>query len=127
VGCGGDSGWPLPWVIFRGCGHEPGVLVAVLYLPRGVRNALLARFRTDFGVTTVAFSEAGSGTSDMTETLEPTAVQIRSLSAEIEDVRSRYTVQLRIPPRRGGQGVLEEIPALPSVERVSMAGLGEVE
>jgi len=103
------------------------VLVAVLYVPRGVRNALLARFRTDFGVTTVAFSEAGSGTSDVTETLEPTAVQIRSLSVEIEDVRSRYTVQLRIPPRRGGQGVFEEIPALPSVERVSMAGLGEVE
>ena len=103
------------------------VVVAVLYLLRGVRNALLARFRTYSGVMTVAFSDAGSGMSDVTAMPERHGAQIRSLSAEIEEGRSRYTVQLRIPLRRCVQAVLEEISALPRVERGSMTGLREVE
>ncbi|HEX2181794.1 MAG TPA: MgtC/SapB family protein [Rubrobacteraceae bacterium] len=103
------------------------VVVAVLYLLREVRNALLARFRTDFGVLTVDYSVQGRGINEVTEALENHGVQIRSLGAELEGGRSRYTLQLRIPPRRGVQQALEEVSALPGVERVSVTGLREVE
>jgi len=49
---------------------------------------------------TVAFSDAGSSMSDVTETLERQGVEIRSLSAEVEGGHSRYTIQVRIPPGR---------------------------
>ena len=75
----------------------------------------------------VAFSDAGSAKNEVTGTLERYGVQIRSLGVEIEDGRSRYTVRLRIPPRRGVQEALKEISTLPGVERVSVSGLREVE
>ncbi len=103
------------------------VVIAALYLLRGVRNRLLARFRTEFGVLKLAFSGTGGGIGGATETLERHSVQIRSLGAELEGERSHYTIQLRIPPRRGVQGGLEEISALPGVERVSVTGLREIE
>ena len=87
----------------------------------------LARFAADSGVLNVAFSDIGGSMSEVTETLERHGVEIRSLSAEIEDGRSRYTIQIRIPPRRGFQEALEEISALPGVERLSVTGLREVE
>lgn len=99
----------------------------MLYLLRGVRNTLLARFRTNLGVLSVAFSGQGRGINEVTRILERHGLQIRSLGAELEAEESRYTLQLRIPPRRGVQGPLEEIFALPGVERVSMTGLREVE
>ncbi len=102
-------------------------VLAVLYLLRGVRNALLARFRTDFGVLSVAFSGSGRGINEVTRIMERGGLQIRSLSVELEAGESRYTLQLRIPPRRSVQCPLEEICALPGVERVSMTGLREVE
>jgi putative Mg2+ transporter-C (MgtC) family protein len=103
------------------------VVVAVLYLLREVRNLFLARFATDTGVLNVAFSDIGGSMSEVTETLERHGIEIRSLSAEIEDGRSRYTIQIRIPPRRGLQEALEEISTLPGVERMSVTGLREVE
>jgi (p)ppGpp synthase/HD superfamily hydrolase len=65
--------------------------------------------------------------SEVTETLERHGVEIRSLSAEIEDGRSQYTIQIRISPSGGLQEVLEEISTLPGVERLSVTGLREVE
>jgi putative Mg2+ transporter-C (MgtC) family protein len=103
------------------------VVVTVLYLLREVRNALLARFRTDFGVLTVDYSQQGRGISEVTETLERHGLEIRSLGAELEGGRSSYTLQLRIPPRRSVQEALEEVSALPGVERLSVTGLREVE
>ena len=103
------------------------VVIAALYLLREVRNRLLARFRTEFGVLKIAFSDTGGGIGGATEALERHGVQIRSLGAELEGGRSHYTIQLRIPPRRGVQGALEEISALPGVERVSVTGLREIE
>ena len=103
------------------------VVVAVLFVLRVVRNALFARFRTEFGVITVGFSNVGSEIGDVTEILERQGVEIRSLSAEIEDGRSRYTAQLRIPPRQNLHSSLEEISALPSVEQVNITGLSEVD
>ena len=103
------------------------VVVAVLYLLREVRNLLLARFRTDFGVISVDFSETGRGIDEVTETLERHGLEIRSLSAELAEGRSHYTLQLRIPPRRNVHEILQEISAFPGVERVKATGLSEVE
>jgi putative Mg2+ transporter-C (MgtC) family protein len=103
------------------------IVVVVLYLLREVRNALLAPFRTEFGVMTVAFSDAGSSMSDVTETLERQGVDIRSLSAEVEGGHSRYTIQVRIPPGRSLHTPLEEISALPHVEQVNITGLREAD
>jgi putative Mg2+ transporter-C (MgtC) family protein len=110
-----------------GAAATTAVVIAALYLLREVRNRLLARFRTNFGVLKIAFSDVGSEINEVTETLERHGVQIRSLEAEIEEGHSRYTVQLRIPPRQDVLGVLKEISALPGVERVGVTGLREVE
>jgi putative Mg2+ transporter-C (MgtC) family protein len=75
------------------------IVVVVLYLLREVRNALLAPFRTEFGVMTVAFSDAGSSMSDVTETLERQGVDIRSLSAEVEG--ATHATPSRSASRRG--------------------------
>src|SRR5215217_6127859 len=103
------------------------IFIAALYLLREVRNRLLPRLRTEFGVLNVAFSDMGSEINEVVGTLERHSVQIRSLGAEIEGGRVTYTIQLRIPPRRSMQEALQEISALSSVERVSVSGLREVE
>ena len=103
------------------------IVIAALYLLREVRNRLLPRLRTDFGVLNVTFAGAGSEINEVVGTLERHSVQIRSLGAEIEGGLATYTIQLRIPPRRSMQGALEEISALSGVERVSVSGLREVE
>jgi putative Mg2+ transporter-C (MgtC) family protein len=103
------------------------IVIAALYLLREVRNRLLPRLRTEFGVLNVAFSDMGSEINEVVGTLERHGVQIRSLGAEIEGGRVTYTIQLRIPPRRSMQEALQEISALSGVERVGVSGLREVE
>jgi putative Mg2+ transporter-C (MgtC) family protein len=103
------------------------VVIIALYVLRELRNRLLPRFVTDFGVMNVAFSDTVSRMNEVTETLERHGVQVRSLGAEIEGGWAVYSVQLRIPPRASMQKALEEISALPGVERVSVSGLREVE
>ncbi|HEU4492548.1 MAG TPA: MgtC/SapB family protein [Rubrobacteraceae bacterium] len=103
------------------------IVVATLYLLRQVRNTLLARFRMEFAVMTVSFLDAGSGINEVTGTLERHGFEVRSLGAELEEGRSRYTIQLRIPPQSGVQEALEEVSELPSVGRVNVTGLREVE
>ena len=103
------------------------VVIAALYVLREVRNRLLPRLRTDFGVLNVTFSDMGSEINEVVGTLERHSVEIRSLGAEIEGGRVTYTIQLRIPPRRSTQEALQEISALSGVERVSVSGLREVE
>ena len=102
-------------------------LTISFYLLRELRSALLAPFRTEFGVMTVAFSDAGSSMNDVTETLERQGVEIPSLSAEVEGGHSRYTIQVRIPPGRSVHTPLEEISALPHVEQVNITGLREAD
>jgi len=103
------------------------IVIAALYLLREVRNRLLPRLRTDFGVLNVVFSDMGNQINEVVGTLDRHSVQIRSLGAEIEGGRASYTIQLRIPPRRSMQEALQEISALSGVERVSVSGLREVE
>ena len=54
-------------------------------------------------------------------------MKIRNTDSEIEDGRAGYSLQLRIPPGRAIQEMLDEISALPPVERVRITGLQEVE
>ncbi len=103
------------------------IVIVALYVLREVRNRLLPRLRTEFGVLNVAFSDMGSEINEVVGTLERHSVQIRSLGAEIEGGRATYTIQLRIPPRRSMQEALQEISTLSGVERVSVSGLREVE
>jgi putative Mg2+ transporter-C (MgtC) family protein len=103
------------------------VVIVALYALRELRNRLFTRFTTDFGILRIAFSDTGSAINELTETLERHGLQIRNLGTEIEGGKSLYTIQLRIPPRRGVQEALEEISMLPNVERVSVSGLREVE
>jgi uncharacterized membrane protein YhiD involved in acid resistance len=65
-------------------------LCGVIGFERETRDQSVG-FRTNFGVLKVAFSDVGSGINEVTETLERHGVQIRSLGAEIEKGRSRYT------------------------------------
>ncbi len=103
------------------------IVIVALYLLREVRNRLLPRLRTEFGVLNVAFAGTGSEINEVVGTLDRHGVQIRSLGAEIEGGRATYTIQVRIPPRRSMQEALGEISALSGVERVSVSGLREVE
>jgi putative Mg2+ transporter-C (MgtC) family protein len=103
------------------------VVIIALYALREVRNRLVARFTTDLGILEVAFSDTGSGINEVTESLERRGLQIRSLGTEIEGGKAGYTIQVRIPPRRSVQEALEEISGLPNVERVSIAGLRELD
>ena len=103
------------------------IVIVALFVLREVRNRLLPRLRTDFGVMNVTFSDMGSEINEVVGTLERHSVQIRSLGAEIEGGRASYTIQVRIPPRRSMQEALQEISTLSGVERVSVSGLREVE
>jgi len=103
------------------------VVLAALYLLRGVRAYFVSRFRTAFGVLWVHFADPASEISSVVEIIENRGVRIRSTDAEIEDGRASYSLQLRIPPGQSVQEMLGEISALPSVSRVRITGLQEVE
>jgi len=110
----------------RGLTTAAVVLIA-LYLLRGVRVYVVSRFRTAFGVLGVHFADAGSEVSSVVEIIEGRGVRIRSTDAEIEAGRASYSLQLRIPPGRSVQEMLGEISSLPTVKRVKIPGLQEVE
>ncbi|HKH11791.1 MAG TPA: MgtC/SapB family protein [Rubrobacter sp.] len=112
---------------YFGATATTAVVLVALYLLRGVRVYVVARFRTAFGVLSVHFTDAGAGISRVVEIVEGGGVRIRNTEAEIEDGRASYELQLRIPPGRPVQEMLAEISALPSVRRVGITGLQEVE
>ena len=56
------------------------VVVAALYLLHEVHNLVLARFRTEFGVLTIAFSDTGASIGEATETLERHGVELVSVT-----------------------------------------------
>jgi putative Mg2+ transporter-C (MgtC) family protein len=103
------------------------VVILALFALRELRDRVLTRLRTDFGVLSVAFSDTGSEINAMRGVLDRHGLQIRSLGVELEDGRARFAIRLRIPPGSDVQSALEEILALFSVERVSITGLHEVE
>jgi putative Mg2+ transporter-C (MgtC) family protein len=78
---------------YFGAGATTVVVVVALLALRELRNRLVARFTTDFGVMNVAFSDAGAGTNAVTEVLERHGAQIRSLDVEIAGGRATYSIQ----------------------------------
>lgn len=112
---------------YFGAAATTAVVLAALYLLRGVRVYVVSRFRNTFGVLGIHFTDAGAEISRVVEIIESRGVRIRSTDTEIEDGRARYELQLRIPPGRPVQEMLVEISALPSVGRVQITGLQEVE
>ena len=112
---------------YFGAAATTAVVLVALYLLRGVRVYVVSRFRTAFGVLDVHFADGGSEISAVVGIIEGRGVRIRSTDVEIEDGRASYSLQLRIPPGRSVQEVLGEISALPTVKRVRIAGLQEVE
>jgi len=112
---------------YFGAAATTAVVLIALYLLRGVRVYVVSRFRTAFGVLGIHFMDAGAEISRVVEIVESRGVRIRSTDAEIEDGRASYELQLRIPPGRSVQEMLGEISALPSVRRVEITGLQEVE
>ena len=103
------------------------VVLIALYLLHGVRVYVVSRFRTAFGVLDVHFADAGSEISSVVAIIESRDVRIRNTDADIEDGRASYSLQLRIPPGRSVQEMLGEISGLPTVKRVKITGLQEVE
>jgi putative Mg2+ transporter-C (MgtC) family protein len=112
---------------YFGAAATTAVVLIALYLLRGVRVYVVSRFRTAFGVLGIHFMDAGAEISRVVEIVESRGVRIRSTDAEIEDGRASYELRLRIPPGRSVQEMLGEISALPSVRRVEITGLQEVE
>ncbi len=112
---------------YFGAAATTAVVLAALYLLRGVRVYVVSRFRTAFGVLNVHFADAGSEISSVLAIIESRGVKIRNTDAEIEGGRAGYSLQLRIPPGRSVQEMLGEISALPTVERVRITGLQEVD
>lgn len=112
---------------YFGAAATTAVVLAALYLLRGVRVYVVSRFQNTFGVLGVHFTDRGAEISRVVEIIEGHEVRIRSTDAEIEDGRASYEIQLRIPPNRPVQEMLAEISALPDVDRVQITGLQEVE
>lgn len=112
---------------YFGAAATTAVVLVALYLLRGVRVYVVSRFQNTFGVLGVNFTDSGAEISKVVEIIEGRGVRIRSTDTEIEDGRASYELQLRIPPGRPVQEMLAEISAIPSVGRVQMTGLQEVE
>lgn len=112
---------------YFGAAATAAIVLAALYLLRGVRVYVVSRFRTTFAVLTIHLADAGSEISNAMNILERHDIQIRNTDAEIKDGRASYELQLRVPPNQSVNEMLAEISALPSVRRVEITGLQEVE
>jgi putative Mg2+ transporter-C (MgtC) family protein len=103
------------------------VVLAALYLLRGVRSYVVSRYGTGFGVLSVTFGDARAEVSGVTGLLEDRGVNVRNVDVEIEDGRVTYQLQIRIPPGGNVRDVLGDISELPGVERVGASGLHDVD
>lgn len=112
---------------YLGAGATTAIVIAALYLLRKVRSLLVPRLRTEFGVLDLTLSEAGADVSRVTEILDDRGIQVRSLNAEMEEGRARYTIQVRIPPSSDVQEALGEALHVPGVQRIGISGLHDIE
>jgi putative Mg2+ transporter-C (MgtC) family protein len=103
------------------------IVLLTLYLLRKVRSRIVPRLRTDFGVLTVGFGDSGGEMPEVMRILDQRGLAVRSLDAEIEEGRAQYSIQLRVPPSHNIQETLGEITALPSVRRVGISGLHQLD
>lgn len=103
------------------------VVLAALYLLRKFRSRIISRYRTNFCVLKVVFTETEGEISSVTELLGGKDIDVRGMDAEIEEGQATYTLQLRVPPDRSVHDMLGEISAITGVRRVGVTGLHEVD
>ncbi len=80
-----------------------------------------------FGVRGIDFGDGGEGLPRAMRALERHDIRVRTLDAELEGSRARYTIRVRLSPNHSAREALGEISALPGVERVALAGLHGLE
>lgn len=110
-----------------GAAATTAVVLAALYLLRGVRSFVVSRYRTGFGVLSVTFGDARVGVSGVTGLLKRNGVDVRNVDVEIENGKATYEIQIRVPPDGDTREVLGGISDLSGVERVRASGLHEVD
>lgn len=108
---------------YFGAAAATAVAILALVFLRELRRRLVSRVRTGFAVLTVTFTDPGGRINAVTEALERHEVEVRSIEAELTEGRATYGIQIRIPPSRDVQEMLEEVAAVPGVGRVHVAGL----
>ncbi len=108
-------------------GAASTTVVALLSLLRKLRSLIIPHLRTDYGILSLTFDESVSNISGVTALLDRHDIGVRGLGAELEDGQSHYSIRVRIPPSRNAQDVLEEITTLPSVRRVGVSGLRDID
>lgn len=110
-----------------GAAATTAVVLAALYLLRGVRSFVVSRYRTGFGVLSVTFGDARADVAGITGLLERHGVDVRNIDVDIEDGKANYGLQIRIPPDSNMPEILGGISDLPGVERVRASGLHDVD
>ncbi len=76
----------------------------------------------------VVLDDVGGNVAEIVERLEGHDIcGSRIMEVELEDERASYTIRLRAPTSATVQEALAEVNALPSVRRVNVSGLQEVE
>lgn len=102
------------------------VLLALLAL-RALRRSIASRLQTGFATMEISFNDGGDDAPRALETLERNGIRVRSMDVEIEGRQARYSISVRIPPRRNVQNTLSELSDLPGVERLTLNGLHSLE
>ncbi len=112
---------------YLGAGATTAVVIIALYLLRKAHSLIFPRLRTEFGVLNLTFGETGGDISRVTEILDEHNIQVRSLDAEMEEGRARYTIQVRVPPTSEVQEALNALLGVPGIQRVGVSGLHDVD
>ena len=110
-----------------GAALTAAVVFLTLFVLRKFQRLVMPRLRTDFAVLEIDFGDGGEGLTRAMGALERHGIRVRTMDAELEGSRARYTIRVRLPPDHGAREALGEISALPGVERVAIAGLHGLE
>ncbi len=106
------SAWPSGWVTTSGRRRLPSWSSSRSTCCASSAR-IIRRFRTNFAILNVAFSDAGGDVSGVAGLLERHGMEVRALDAELEEGRALYTIQLRIPPRQNVRDALQSSKNLP--------------
>ncbi len=110
-----------------GAALTTAVVFLTLFVLRKFQRLVMPRLRTDFAVLEIDFGDGGEGLPRAMGALERHDIRVRTLDAELEGSRARYTIRVRLSPNHGAREALGGISALPGVERVALAGLHGLE
>lgn len=106
--------------------YEAAVATTAVALPslvflRRVRPLLMRRLRTDSALVELEMTPEGE-VGEALSLLARKGHRIQGLESDLSDERSRYQLEVRVPPGRELEPALEEMARLPGVARVRTAG-----